>query len=110
MRAVDVRNIIRIVQRPHDHVHLPLGPPRTSWRSWSGYEYAAAGECRFTKILQRPLPKRHNRDQADTPWTGRTRSPRLAERRSLDWIEVYLLVSSEVLSAAAEGQDAERSG
>jgi hypothetical protein len=33
---------------------------------------------------------------------------RLAKRRSLDWMEVYLLVSFEVLGAAAEGQDTEQ--
>jgi len=63
-----------------------------------GYEYGAAGECRFTEILSRHLAKKHRAKPNALGWPHQI--ARLAERRSLDWMEMYLLVSSEVLSAA----------
>jgi hypothetical protein len=69
-----------------------------------GYEYGTAGECRFTAALGDHLAKHHRVKPSALGWPDQI--ARLAERRSLDWMEVYLLVSSEVLSAAAKGQDA----
>src|SRR4029453_5734821 len=63
-----------------------------------GYEYGAAGECEFTKILGEHLAKKHRVKSGALGWPDQI--ARLAERRSLDWMEMYLLVSSEVLSAA----------
>jgi hypothetical protein len=65
-----------------------------------GYEYAAAGECRFTEALSEHLAKRHRVKRRALGWPHQI--AQLAVRRSLGWMEVYLLVSSEVLSATAE--------
>jgi hypothetical protein len=69
-----------------------------------GYEYSTAGECRFTKILGKHLAKKHRVKPEALGLPNQI--TRLAERRSLDWMEVYLLVSSEVLSAAVGSYEA----
>ena len=63
-----------------------------------GYEYGTAGGCRFTELLGQHLAKRHRVKPDAMGWPHQI--SRLAERRSLDWMDVYLLVSSEVLSEA----------
>jgi hypothetical protein len=99
MRAVDVRNLIRFNTRmgmficPSDRAGVVA--------FLHGYEFAAAGECRFTEALSEHLAKRHRVKAGSLGWPDQI--ARLAERRSLDWMEVYLLASSEVLSVAAEG-------
>ena len=103
MRSVDVRNLVRFNTRMDMHV-CPV--ERSGVVAFlHGYEYGAGGECRFTKVLSEHLAKRHRVKRGAMGWPEQI--SRLAERQSLDWMEVYLLVSSEVLSAAAEGQDAE---
>src|SRR5579863_4913883 len=103
MRAVDLRNLVRFNTRmgmficPSDRAGVVA--------FLHGYEYAAAGECRFTAALSEHLAKRHRLKASSSGWPDQI--ARLAERRSHDWMEVYLLVSSEVLSAALKGQDAE---
>jgi hypothetical protein len=103
MRAVDVRNLVRFNTR----MGMYICPSDRSGvvAFLHGYEYGAGGECRFTAILSEHLAKRHRVKSSAMGWPEQI--SRLAERRSLDWMEVYLLASSEVLSAAAEGQDAE---
>jgi hypothetical protein len=71
-----------------------------------GYEYATAGECSFTAVLSDHVAKRHCVGAGALGWPDQI--ARLAERRSLDWMEVYLLISSELLSAAAEPQSPAR--
>ena len=98
MRAVDVRNIIRFNTRmgmficPSDREGVVA--------FLHGYEYATAGECSFTAVLSEHVAKRHHVKAGALGWPDQI--ARLAERRSLDWMEVYLLISSELLSAAAE--------
>ena len=100
MRAADVRNLIRFNTRmgmfvcPSDRGNVVA--------FLHGYEYAAAGECRFTAALGERLAKRHRVKPDALGWPHQI--ARLAERRSLDWMETYLLVSSEVLGAAAESE------
>ena len=61
-----------------------------------GYQYGTAGECRFTEVLSQHLAKRHRVKPDSLGWPHQI--ARLADRRSLDWMDVYLLISSEVLS------------
>jgi DNA-directed RNA polymerase specialized sigma24 family protein len=66
-----------------------------------------AWACRvaYYKVLKlRDVSKRHRVKPDALGWPHQV--ARLAERRGLDWLDVYLLVSSEVL-AAAEAPDAE---
>jgi hypothetical protein len=103
MQPVDVRNLIRFNTRmgmyicPNDRAGVVA--------FIHGYEYAAGGHCRFTAALGEHLAKRHRVKPGPLGWEDQV--ARLAERRSLDWLEAYLLASSEVLSAAAAQQDAE---
>jgi hypothetical protein len=106
MRPVDVRNIVRFNTRmgmyicPSDRANVVA--------FLSGYEYAAAGECRFTELMSDHLAKRHRVKADALGWSHQV--ARLAERRSLDWMEMYLLVSSEVLIAAAEETKKDKRG
>jgi len=102
MRAVDVRNLIRFNAR----MGMFICPSERAGvvAFLHGYEYAAGGECKFTAALSERLAKRHQVKPDALGWPHQV--ARLAERRGLDWLEVYLLVSSEVL-AAAEAPDAE---
>jgi hypothetical protein len=103
MRAFDVRNIVRFNTRMGMYI---CPSDRAGVAAFlRGYECAAAGACRFTAALSAHLAKRHRAKAGSLGWPDRI--ARLAGRRSLDWMEVYLLVSSEVLSAAAEGLGAE---
>ena len=95
MRPGDARNIIRF----NTHMGMYICPSdRPGVVAFlHGYEYAA-GECRFTEMLGQHLAKKHRVKSGAAGWADQI--ARLAERRSLDWMEVYLLVSSELLSAA----------
>ena len=102
MRAADVSNLIRFNTRMGMFI-CPSG--RAGVVAFlHGYEYTAGGECKFTAALSEQLAKRHRVKPDALGWPHRV--ARLAERRGLDWLDVYLLVSSEVL-AAAEAPDAE---
>src|SRR5262245_15378322 len=87
MRAVDVRNIIRFNTRmgmficPSDRAGVVA--------FLHGYEYAAAGECSFTVALSEHLAKRYRVKADALGWPEQIR--RIAERRSLEWMEAYLL-------------------
>ena len=56
----------------------------------------------FTLALCEHLAMRHRVKPNALGWPHQI--AQLAERRSLDWMEVYLLVSSEVLGSAAESE------
>jgi hypothetical protein len=96
MRPDDVRNIIFFNTRmsmfvcPSDRANVVA--------FLHGYEYAAGGGCEFTKELSRHLESRYRIKCYATGWPDQV--DRLAERQSMQWMEVYLLVSSEVLSVA----------
>jgi len=106
MREVDVRNIVRFNTRMGMYI-CPSN--RTGVVAFlHGYQYAAAGKCRFTAALAEHLTKRYRVKGDSLGWEQQI--SRLAERRSLDWMEVYLLVSSEVLSAAVEGRERRTKG
>jgi hypothetical protein len=92
MRPVDAQNIIRFNTR----MGMFICPSNRSnvVAFLHGYEYGTAGECRFTEILDQHLAKRHRVKPGALGWPDQIE--RLAERRSLDWMDVYLLVSSEV--------------
>jgi hypothetical protein len=105
MRPTDVRNLIRFSTRmsmficPNDRAGVVA--------FLHGYEYAVGGECRFTAVLSEHLARRHQVKGGPLGWAHQI--AQLAERRELDWMEAYLLISSEVLNAAAEAPDAEPS-
>jgi hypothetical protein len=98
MRASDVRNLIRFNAR----MGMFICPSERAGvvAFLHGYEYAAGGECKFTAALGEHLSRRHLIKPDALGWPHQL--ARFAERRGLDWLEVYLMVSSEVLSAAAE--------
>lgn len=98
MRSVDVGNIIRFNSRMG--MFLSLIDRAGVVAFFAGYEYASAGECGFTSMLSEHLTKRHRVKCNAQGWPQQIAS--LAERRGLDWMEVYLRVSSEVLSVASE--------
>jgi hypothetical protein len=104
MRATDVRNIIRFNTR----MGMFICPSnRAGVEAFlHGYEYATGGECSFTANLSEHVAKQHRVKAGALGWPDQI--ARLAERRSLDWMEVYLLISSELLSAAAERQSPAR--
>lgn len=98
MRAADVRNLIRFNTRmgmficPSDRQGVVA--------FLCGYECGTGNECRFTEALSEHITKRHRIKMGAMGWPDQI--ARLAERRSLDWMEVYLLISSEILNAATE--------
>ena len=102
MRAADVRNLIRFNTRMGMFVCPSERAAVVAFLH--GYEYAAGGECGFTAALGERLAKRHRVKPDALGWPRQV--SRLAERRSLEWMDVYLLVSSEVLGVASAGQDA----
>ena len=65
-----------------------------------GYEHAADG-CRFTDELSRHVAARYRIKPTAGGWPDQVE--RLAERRSLTWMEAYFLLSSHVLSIELEG-------
>jgi hypothetical protein len=104
MRATDVRNIIRFNTR----MDMFICPSNRAGvvAFLHGYEHATARKCSFTAVLSEHIAKRHRVKAGALGWPDQI--DRLAERRSLDWMDVYLLVSSEVLSAAVEPQSPAR--
>ena len=102
MRPVDVHNLIRFNTRMGQFI-CPSN--RSNVEAFlHGYQYGTADECRFTEALSRHLAERYRIKPDALGWPRQI--ARLAERRSLDWMDVYLLVSSEVLNAAMEPTDA----
>jgi hypothetical protein len=101
MRPIDVRNLIRFNTRmgmficPSDRSNVVAFV--------HGYQYATANECRFTELLSAHIAARYRVKPDALGWSHQI--ARLAERRSLDWMEVYLLVSSELLNSASGSTD-----
>ena len=109
MRPADVQAIIRFNTRmgmfvcPSDRGNVVA--------FLHGYEYGTAGECRFTEALGRHIASRYRVKADALGWPDQI--ARLAARRSLDWMDVYRLLSSEVLSVGLKAvpqnsADAER--
>ena len=69
-----------------------------------GYQYGTASKCQFTEILSEHITKRYRIRPTALGWSHQI--AQLAEKRSLDWMEAYLLVSSELLGAALESTKA----
>jgi hypothetical protein len=65
-----------------------------------GYQYGTGNECRFTEALSRHIAERYRVKEDALGWPHQI--ARLAEKRSLDWMDIYFLVSSEVLNAAIQ--------
>ena len=106
MRAVDVRKLVRFNTR----MGMYICPSERSGviAFLSGYENGTDGECKFTNILSEHLEKRHRVKRRAMGWPEQI--GRLAERLSLEWMDVYLLTSSEVLSTAVESGSPNKSG
>ena len=106
MRPTDALNIIRFNTR----MSMFIRPSnRSNLESFiHGYQYGTANECRFTEVLSRHIAERHRIKPDSLGWPNQI--ARLAEKRSLDWMDVYLLVSSEVLNAAIEPTECRRLG
>jgi hypothetical protein len=68
-----------------------------------GYEWGTENLCKFTKRLSEHIAKKHRIKPGSLGWPHQI--AQLAEKRSLHWMEVYLLVSSEVLSGAVASTD-----
>lgn len=98
MRPSDVRNIIQFNTR----MGMFICPSnRSNVESFlHGYEYGTAGACGFTQALGQHLAERYHVHPEAFGWAYQI--ARLAESRSLDWMELYLLISPEVLNAAIE--------
>jgi len=98
MRPVDIQNLIRF----NTHMGMFICPSnRSNVEAFlHGYQYGTANECRFTDALSRHLAKRCRIKPDALGWPHQI--ARLAARSSLDWMDVYLLVSSEVLNAAMD--------
>ena len=62
-----------------------------------GYEYGTRGKCRFTELLSQHIASRYHVQPDALGWPHQIAC--LADRQSLDWIDVYHVVSSEILSA-----------
>lgn len=101
MRPGDVRNLIRFNTRmgmficPSDRSNVVA--------FIQGYEYGTSNECRFTELLGAYLADRYRVKADALGWPNQI--ARLAERRSLGWMDAYLLVSSEQLNSALGSTD-----
>jgi hypothetical protein len=70
-----------------------------------GYQYGTGNERRFTEALSQHIASRYRIKADALGWPHQI--ARLAEKRSLDWMDIYLLVSSEVLNAAIESAESD---
>jgi hypothetical protein len=103
VRPIDVRNLVRFNTR----MGMFICPSnRSNVVSFiHGYQYGTSSECRFTDLLSAHVAERHGVEADALGWPHQIE--RLAEHRSLDWMDVYLLVSSEFLNSAFASNDAE---
>jgi hypothetical protein len=101
MRPIDVRNLIRFNTR----MGMFICPSNRSnvVAFIHGYQYATANECRFTELLSAHIADRYRVKPDALGWPQQI--ARLAEQRSLDWMDAYLLVSSELLNSAIGAND-----
>jgi hypothetical protein len=101
VRPIDVRKLIRFNTRmgmficPSDRANVVAFV--------HGYQYAAAKKCRFTELLSDHLARRYRVKADALGWPHQL--ARLAERRGLEWMDVYLMVSSELLNSAIDPPD-----
>ena len=93
MRVIDARNLIRF--NTHMGMHICPTDCQGVVAFLQGYEIGTGGKCRFTEVLSERLGKRYRVKRGESGWPEQI--SRLADRRALDWMEVYLLVSSELL-------------
>lgn len=101
MRPIDVRNLIRFNTRMGMFI-CPSNRPNVV-AFVHGYQYATATECRFTELLSAHIADRYRVKADALGWPHQI--ARFAERRSLDWMDAYLLLSSELLNSAIGAND-----
>jgi len=95
MRPADVKNLIRF---NHKMSMFIWSPDRWNVMAFiHGYEYGTSNDCRFTELLGAYIAKRYRVKPDSGGWSHQV--ARFAERRSLEWVDGYLLVSSELLNA-----------
>src|SRR6266851_9006473 len=104
MRASDVKNLVRFNTRMGMFV-CPCHRQNVV-AFLHGYEFGTGTKCAFTKALSDNLHQRHRIKPGSLGWPNQIE--RLAEKLSLDWMEVYLLVSSEVLQSSLEPRKPKR--
>jgi hypothetical protein len=68
-----------------------------------GYQCGTENLCKFTERLSEHIAEKHRIKAGALGWPHQI--AQLAEKRSLHWMDIYLLVSSEVLSAAIASPD-----
>jgi hypothetical protein len=98
VRAIDERNLIRF----HTRLGMFICPSNRSnvVAFVHGYQYATAKKCRFTELLSDHIARRYRVKAGALAWPDQI--DRLAERRRLEWMDVYLMVSSELLNSAID--------
>ncbi len=103
MQPGDVRNLIRFNTR----MGMFICPStRSNIESFlHGFEYGTTNCCRFTELLGTHLAKEYRIKADALGWPHQI--ARLAEKHSLDWMDVYLITSSEVLFTALRQSEAE---
>jgi len=94
MQESDARNLIRFNTRMDMYI-CPSNRANVV-AFLCGYQFGAGNECRFTELIGQHLEKRYRIKPGALGWAEQI--ARLAEKRSLEWMDVYLLISSEVLS------------
>jgi hypothetical protein len=96
LRPSDVRNLIKFNHRMSMFI---WSPDRWSIMAFvHGYEYGTSNKCRFTELLGAHIAKQYGLKTDSGGWSHQI--ARFAEHRSLEWIDAYLLLSSELLNSA----------
>ena len=103
MRASDVRNLIRFNTRMGMYVCPSNRANVVSFLH--GYEYAASEECNFISLISQHVSEIHQIEPDSLGWPHQI--ARLAENRGLEWMDVYLMVSSEVLESELSAIEAD---
>lgn len=96
MSRLDARNLVRFNMRMGMFIC-----PSDRWNVVSflhGYELARGKRCRFLELLSQQITDDHQIKLDCLGWPGQIE--RLAEKYSLDWMETYLLISSNILNSA----------
>jgi hypothetical protein len=100
MRPKDVRSLIQFNTRMANFICPSNRANIVAFLH--GYEHGTGGACRFLDALSDCLATRHRVKLDSLGWPHQMAL--YAERLSLDWIDAYLLVSSEVLQKALESK------
>ena len=98
VRPIDVRNLTRFNTRMG--MYVCPSDRRNVVAFVHGYEYATGKKCRFTELLSDHIARRYRFKADALGWPHQI--ARLAERRRLEWMDVYLMVSSELLNSAID--------